>query len=69
MGDLSWRQKEVILIFQKDNYYVVYNYYVDLNWHQKELILRCQRENFAPTELEILIWVLNLGRKVEYTKI
>ena len=35
----------------------------------KELIPRCQRDIFAPTEFEIKIWVLNFGRKLDYTKI
>ena len=34
-GDPSWRQKEVIPRCQRDNSYVVYNYYVDPSWHEK----------------------------------
>ena len=54
---------------KRDNYYIVYNFYVYPSWRQTELIPRCQRENFAPTEFEIQIWVLKFGREVEYTKI
>ena len=52
-GDPSWHQNEVIPRCQRDNSYVVYNFYVDPSWHPKELILRCKWENFAPTEFEI----------------
>ena len=41
----------------------------DPSWRQKELIPSCQRENVAPTEFEIQIWVLNFGRRVQYSKI
>ena len=61
--DLSWRQKEVILRCQQDNSNE------DPSWHQKVLILRCQHENFAPTKFEIQSWVLDFGRRVEYSMI
>ena len=64
-GDPSWSQKEVIPRCQRDNFYVVYNFYVDPSWSQKELTLRCQQENSAPTEFKIQMWVLNFGRGVD----
>ena len=48
-GDPIWRQKETISevlagqFLRRDNFYVVYNFYVDTSWCQKEIILKCQR--------------------------
>ena len=47
-GDPSWRQKEVNSEGQRDNFYVVYNFYVDTIWCQKEIIPRYQRDIFSP---------------------
>ena len=33
---------------KQDNFYVVYNLYVDLIWRQDEIIPKYQRDNFAP---------------------
>ena len=62
-GYPSWRQTELIPKCQRENSNE------DPSWRQKELIPRCQRENFAPTEFEIQIWVLNFGRRVQYSNI
>ena len=32
----------------KNNFYVVYNFYVDPSWRKKKITLKCQPENFAP---------------------
>ena len=118
-GDFHSQGRSDLATKGGDNFYIVYNFYVDTSWRQKEIIPKCQRENFAPvgkflrsvqflrrsefcasgkilssvqflrgselaqkeliprcqrdistpTEFEILIWVWNFGRKVEYTKI
>ena len=33
----------------KDNFYVVYNFYVDLSWRKKEITLKRQTDNYVPS--------------------
>ena len=55
-GYPSWRQKEKNSVvpagklLRRDNFYIVYNFYVDPSWRQKEIISKCQQENFVPAE-------------------
>ena len=33
---------------QRENFYVVYTFYIDPSWHREEIILKYQQDKFAP---------------------
>ena len=53
-GDTFWHQKETNYrvpagqFICRDNFYLVYNFYVDNTWRQMKIIPKCQWESFAP---------------------